>query len=276
MKIAILYVPVLHEGYVRFMTAAAKDGVTQFYLPGPNLIKELTFLEPEIRAVAPPLMRKIITGLGLFESVSVVEAETLPTLAPGDVIVTANEGWSNRLIERYFPGQPVEYQTIWLRWDEVNIHSTQAAGYSRQSTDDFDRSIVELAEATAGHSGDWWRQVGAVMVKGWQVVSQAHNRHVPSQLAPYALGDPRDFVPAGESPEIATTLHAEQSVILDCARRGIGLQGTWLYVTIFPCSMCARLIAYSGIKRVYFRGGSASLEGQSILEQNGVELILVP
>jgi len=47
-------------------------------------------------------------------------------------------------------------------------------------------------------------------------------------------------------------LHAEQNAISYCARNGIPLEGTTLYLTLSPCKTCAKLIASCGIERVVY------------------------
>ncbi|MBL7150255.1 MAG: hypothetical protein ISS84_01385, partial [Candidatus Pacebacteria bacterium] len=48
-----------------------------------------------------------------------------------------------------------------------------------------------------------------------------------------------------------------------------------LYLTHFPCSVCAKLIAYSGIKNLYFSEGASNLDGKKILELVGVKITRV-
>ncbi len=132
-----------------------------------------------------------------------------------------------------------------------------------------------LARTESTKTSDWWRAVGGVLVKDRDVTLAEHNHHVPSDHTPYANGDPRDVVEAGTDSHIATAMHAEQSIIVAAARRGIALEGASLYLTVFPCPVCAKLVAYSGIKKVYFGSGHASLDGETILKANDVELFRV-
>ena len=48
-----------------------------------------------------------------------------------------------------------------------------------------------------------------------------------------------------------------------------------MYVTTFPCPTCAKLIAYSGIKKLYAGGGYAVLDGELVLKAKGVKIIFV-
>ncbi len=52
--------------------------------------------------------------------------------------------------------------------------------------------------------------------------------------------------------EFGRPVHAEMAAITDAARRGILISNSILYVTTFPCHMCARHIISSGIKKVVY------------------------
>lgn len=48
------------------------------------------------------------------------------------------------------------------------------------------------------------------------------------------------------------TVHAEANCISAAARFGISIEGCDLYVTLHPCVDCAKLVASTGIKRIFF------------------------
>ena len=98
---------------------------------------------------------------------------------------------------------------------------------------------------------------------------------LPSGLMPYIEGDPRSDFHKGINVELSTSLHAEASLIADAARQGISLDGAEMYATTFPCPPCAKMIAYSGIKRLYYADGYGVLDGERILKSNGVEIVFV-
>lgn len=52
--------------------------------------------------------------------------------------------------------------------------------------------------------------------------------------------------------EFGRSVHAEMAAITTAARLGIPLQGATMYVTTFPCHICARHIVASGIKNVFY------------------------
>jgi deoxycytidylate deaminase len=52
--------------------------------------------------------------------------------------------------------------------------------------------------------------------------------------------------------EYQRAVHAEMDAITDAARRGVSLRGSTLYVTTYPCHLCAKHFSASGIQRTYF------------------------
>jgi len=52
--------------------------------------------------------------------------------------------------------------------------------------------------------------------------------------------------------EFGRAVHAEAAAICDAARRGVSISAASMYVTTFPCHLCARLIVAAGITRVVF------------------------
>lgn len=74
--------------------------------------------------------------------------------------------------------------------------------------------------------------------------------------------------------------HAERAALFEAYRTGRDLTGATLYCTRFPCSDCARAIAWSPIKRVVFPTGFAGeqhwLEAQraalKILRDSGITI----
>ena len=52
--------------------------------------------------------------------------------------------------------------------------------------------------------------------------------------------------------EFGRTVHAEMAALADAAFRGVSVKGATMYVTTFPCHMCARHIVASGLRRVVY------------------------
>ncbi len=63
--------------------------------------------------------------------------------------------------------------------------------------------------------------------------------------------------------EFGRAVHAEMAALTNAAKLGVRVEGSTMYVTTFPCHMCARHIVAAGIKRVvYIEPYSKSLAQQ--------------
>jgi len=272
-KVLVLYVPVLHAGYIKLFEQY-KDSAETLYVLGASFIDEASRFHKEIRALEPQTAMMLIESLRIFDNVRVLEKDRVHELK-GKEILTADEDVCRKFIAGYLPDERVEYAPVFLRWDEKNVKSDVKVAYDRVSEDAFDREMIARAADEAEKSSDWWRHVGAVVVKDRKVIFENHNHHVPSDHTPYVNGDPRDAVEPGTLNLIYTSLHAEQAIVADAAKKGASLGGASMYLNIFPCPLCAKLMAYAGIKKCFFRSGSAWLDAESILKANGVEIVLV-
>jgi deoxycytidylate deaminase len=52
--------------------------------------------------------------------------------------------------------------------------------------------------------------------------------------------------------EFGRAVHAESAALNDAARRGVSVAGCNMYVTTFPCHLCARQIVAAGIRKVFY------------------------
>jgi len=67
-------------------------------------------------------------------------------------------------------------------------------------------------------------------------------------------------------------IHAEINAISFAARYGIPLKGTTMYITMSPCSECAKAIIQVGIKEVVYYTEYRDTKGISFLKENGVKV----
>lgn len=69
------------------------------------------------------------------------------------------------------------------------------------------------------------------------------------------------------------TTHAEQNAICQAAKCGIPIDGATMYCKMTPCSICAKMIINSGIKRVVCQKRyHAGAETEEMLKKAGIEL----
>ena len=119
----------------------------------------------------------------------------------------------------------------------------------------WDEYFMEVAEVVAKRSTCLRRNVGAVVVKDKRILSTGYNG-APTGL-PHCgeVGCLRERLgtPSGERHEICRGLHAEQNALIQAARYGISLEGSTIYSTTEPCSLCAKMLINAGLRRVVYK-----------------------
>ena len=117
---------------------------------------------------------------------------------------------------------------------------------------DLDTYFIEIARVVSRRATCLRRQIGAVIVKGKQIVSTGYNGAPAGHPHCLDAGCAREDVPSGQRSEICRAAHAEQNAINFAARYGIPIEGATLYTTTYPCSWCAKSIVNAGIARIVF------------------------
>ncbi len=273
--VVVAYVPVLHEGYRAFFERHQNAGA--LCILGAEIIKDFPVLSKEIRQLDPDLMKKAIETLGIFTQVEVLDTKDLEQLAKEKTaLIMPDEDVTRSIAEKYFTENPTVFDSVFLRWDRNNaLAEKPVVPEERISRKEFDQRMMQELSIEAEKSSDIWRHVGAAVVKDGKLLLQGHNHHVPSEHMPYVHGDPRNNFKKGDHIEMSTAIHAEAGLVAEAARQGIPLEGASMYVTVFPCPPCAKLIAYSGIKTLYCGGGYGVLDGEEVLKSKEVKIIFV-
>jgi dCMP deaminase len=274
-EVVVAYIPVLHEGYRRFLQAHAEG--RPLLLVGPELYVDYRPLAKDIRALDANLLAAAISAWNICSQVLVLDRDGAERLGhDGATITMPAEDVSYQLVERFFARCEVRYDTMFLRWDKSRT-AQMLVPRARPSLgeDPVLAEIVAAAEERASHSVDWWRQVGAAIRFATGTIIAVANEHEPHRLSAYTVGDPRANFFKGVALELSTATHAEARLIAHAARAGVSTHAAVMYVTDFPCPPCAKLLAHAGIERLYFRTGYAVLDGQDVLEAAGVELVQV-
>ena len=118
----------------------------------------------------------------------------------------------------------------------------------------WDEYFLKLAFEVTKRSTCRRRAVGAIIVKDRRILATGYNG-VPSGLRHCEeTGCLREQlgVPSGQRHEICRGLHAEQNAIIQAARYGIDIEGSSIYITTEPCSVCAKMLINAGIKEIVF------------------------
>ena len=109
----------------------------------------------------------------------------------------------------------------------------------RLNWDEYFMSIALLASQRSPCSR---LNVGSVIVKNNRLISMGYNGFIPG--APH--------ISHIEDGHEQSTIHSEINAITDCARRGVSLDNSTIYITNYPCINCFKAIAACGIKKIIY------------------------
>ncbi len=109
----------------------------------------------------------------------------------------------------------------------------------RLEWDEYFMSIALLASQRSPCSR---LHVGSVIVQNNRLISMGYNGYIPG--APH--------ISRVQDNHEQSIIHSEINAISDCAKRGVSLNGSKIYITHYPCINCFRSIAACGINEVIY------------------------
>jgi dCMP deaminase len=120
-----------------------------------------------------------------------------------------------------------------------NIKQLVHSNSSRLEWDDYFMSIALLASCRSSCSR---LHVGSVIVKDNRIVSMGYNGFLSGCVHKSHIIDGH---------EQATT-HSEINAISDCAKRGVSIDCSKIYITHYPCINCFKALTSSGVKEIIY------------------------
>ena len=157
-----------------------------------------------------------------------------------------------------------------------------------------DRTFINVAKEFAKNSYCKRLQVGAVLVRDDRILASAYNGTLPGRSncceenSVYCIrcGWVSDDCTAkicencgshilansGVNKTKDEVLHAEQNLLMFCAKNGISTNNSIMYITHSPCGMCAKLIAAAGIKKVIYENEYRNSDGIKLLKDYGIDV----
>jgi dCMP deaminase len=109
----------------------------------------------------------------------------------------------------------------------------------RLNWNDYFMSIASLASCRSPCKR---LHVGSVIVKNNRIISMGYNGFISG--APH--------ISRIEDGHEQSIIHSEINAIADCAKRGVSLDHSSIYITHYPCINCFRSIAACGIKEIIY------------------------
>ncbi len=116
----------------------------------------------------------------------------------------------------------------------------------------WDEYFSRITREVARRSTCLRRQVGGILVLDKRILATGYNGAPRGVRHCGEVGCLRaqQNVPSGTRHELCRGLHAEMNVLIQAANHGIRVQDATLYSTLFPCSLCAKMLINGGIRRI--------------------------
>jgi dCMP deaminase len=141
----------------------------------------------------------------------------------------------------------------------------------RQDYIEWDEYFMNIAKLSARRSKDPNTQVGACIVNDDNKIIGIGYNGLPRGMN----DDDLDWSRKGDylNTKYPYVCHAEMNAILNSVNI-LSLKNTTIYVTLFPCNECSKLIVQSGIKKVVYlehkyEGEPVFIASQQILTDGG-------
>lgn len=122
---------------------------------------------------------------------------------------------------------------------------------TRPSNDEY---FMKMAYLASERSTCLRRKVGAVIVIDKRVLTTGYNgapKGLPHCEETGCLREQMN-VPSGQRHELCRGVHAEQNAIIQAAVFGVSVKGASIYITNYPCSVCAKMLLNAGITEIVF------------------------
>lgn len=142
----------------------------------------------------------------------------------------------------------------------------------------WDVRFMEMAEVVSGWSSCFQdnRQVGAVITRNKRILTTGYNGASSGILSCKEKGEcmrKKLNIASGTRHELCYAVHAEQNAIIQAAKIGVSVEDAVMYCTHQPCTICAKMIINSGIKRVVYKEGYPDDFSKELFEEAGVEIV---
>jgi len=105
---------------------------------------------------------------------------------------------------------------------------------------------MNIAHEVATRSTCNRKHVGAVIMRDKTILSTGYNGSIRGLQHCDEVGHEM------ENEHCIRTIHAEANAIVQAARNGVNINGSEIFVSASPCYQCFKMIANSGIKKIYY------------------------
>ena len=109
-----------------------------------------------------------------------------------------------------------------------------------------EHSLMLIAHVIAKRSTCDRLKVGAVAVREGRIIMTGYNGSPAWERHCDEIGH---LIKCGHC---VRTIHAEQNIIVQCAKYGLSLKNTTIYITHQPCRTCFNLLVSAGVKEILY------------------------
>lgn len=97
-------------------------------------------------------------------------------------------------------------------------------------------------------------KTGCLAVKNDKILAEAWNETLPGEkyCQQGACDRHKLKLTGGHEPQVCCAIHAEANLIAQAAAQGLKLAGCDIYVTTFPCYICAKSLVQARISKLYY------------------------
>lgn len=143
--------------------------------------------------------------------------------------------------------------------------------------DKWDKRFMEMAFLVSTWSSCFQdnRQVGAIITRNKRILTTGYNgasSGIKSCKERGVCMRKEIGIPSGTRHELCYAVHAEQNAIIQAAKIGVSVEEAIMYCTHQPCTICAKMIINSGIKRVVYKEGYPDEFSRQLFQEAGVEI----
>lgn len=131
----------------------------------------------------------------------------------------------------------------------------------------WERYFMNIANEVATRSTCDRKHVGAVVVRDKTILSTGYNGSLRGLPHCDEVGHEM------ENGHCVRTIHAEANAIVQSARNGVNIDGAEIYVSASPCYSCFKMIANSGINKIYYGEFYRDERIKTHARELGIELV---
>jgi len=141
----------------------------------------------------------------------------------------------------------------------------------------WDEYFLKITRQVAERSTCLRRQVGAILVRDKHILATGYNGAPRGLKHCDEVGCLREQlnVPSGERHELCRGLHAEMNAFIQAASFGVSTEGSTLYATDYPCSLCAKMAINAGVTRIVTVGDYPDDLAKEFLGQAGIRVDVI-